>query len=70
MDRCTRRRFLINNRLDEAIEWNAASNNEAEVSSVVLVTEATMETEHVDNTAVIGWEDDGGFIFDSDGNVV
>ena len=40
------------------------------MSSGVLVREATTETERVDNTAVIGWEDDGGFIFDSDGNVV
>ena len=40
------------------------------MSSGVLVTKATTETEHVDNTAVIGWEDDGGLIFDSDGNVV
>ena len=69
-DHCTRRRFLIKNRLDEAIEWNALSNNEAEVSSCVLVTEVTTETEHVDNMAVIGWEDDGSLISDSDGNVV
>ena len=38
--------------------------------SGVLITETTTQMEHVDNTSVIGWEDDGGLIFDSDGNVV